>query len=300
MLPVLRLTGDGNEHTLTEMRQQIAKDLELSDAELVEHYASGLQPVFSHRIRWAIQYLKEAAALQWVRRGVYKITDRGSSILKQGISEITTDTLQRFSEFADFRQKVAAPQETSSSLPPTEGKNTPTELMERGFKMFQGMLVNDLLERIKSDQSEPKQVGPDAFEQLVVDLLKAMYGGTGIRVGKSGDGGIDGIITRDKLALDQIYVQAKRWKDTSVGSPEIMKFAGALAKKHANHGVFITASEFTADARQYVEGLEQKIALIDGRQLAQLMIEYDVGVTDVSPPKAYQLKQLDETYFENL
>jgi restriction system protein len=172
--------------------------------------------------------------------------------------------------------------------------------MDRGFKLLHDALVSDLLERIKSDQPEPKQVGPDAFEQLVVDLLKAMYGGSGIRVGKAGDEGIDGIIRRDKLGLDLIYVQAKKWKDTSVGSPEIMKFSGALAGKGALYGVFITASEFTPDARRFVEGLQQKIALIGGKQLAELMIEYNVGVTDVSPPKTYQLKQLDETYFENL
>lgn len=300
MLPVLRLTGDGNEHTSTEMRERIAKQLKLSEGELAEHYASGSQPVFSHRVRWAVQYLKEAAALQWVRRGVYKITDRGLSLLQEGLPEITTGTLQRFPEFVDFRRGATVSQEASSAAQPTEGRDTPEELMEKGYKIFHGILVNDLLERIKSDQSEPKRVGPDAFEQLVVDLLRAMYGGTGTRVGKAGDEGIDGIITRDKLGLDVMYVQAKKWKDATVGRPEIMKSAGALAKKHANRGVFITASEFTAEARQYVEGLEQKIALIDGRQLAQLMIEYYVGVTDMSPPRTYQLKQLDETYFENL
>ena len=142
--------------------------------------------------------------------------------------------------------------------------DAPLELMEKGFQSLYRALVSDLLERIKSDQTEPKQ-----FEQLVVDLLKAMYGGAGIRVGKSHDGGIDCIIRRDKLGLDLIYGQAKKWKDASVGSPEIMKFAGALAKKHARHGVFITASDFTSEACQYVEGLEQKIALEIARSVVE-------------------------------
>ena len=179
-------------------------------------------------------------------------------------------------------------------MQPGDTKATPEESMESSFQVLRDALVHELLETIKSGT-------PAAFEQIVVDLLLAMgYGGSvedaGRVVGKSGDGGIDGIIKQDKLGLDAIYVQAKRWKD-GVGSPEIMKFSGSLTKRHANRGVFITTSTFTKDALEFVEAMPQKIVLIDGKQLASLMIENDVGV---SPTKEYTLKRLDQDYFENL
>lgn len=181
-----------------------------------------------------------------------------------------------------------------SALPQKGAKSTPEESLEISFQILRDALAQELLETIQSS-------APSAFEQLVVDLLLAMgYGGSeadaGKVVGKSGDGGIDGIIKQDKLGLDVIYVQAKRWKD-GVGSPEIMKFSGSLTKRHANRGVFITTSTFTKDALDFVEAMPQKIVLIDGRQLAALMIEHNVGV---SPTRSHTMKRLDQDYFENL
>ena len=295
MLPVLRLVGDRQEHSLAEMRQRIADDLNLSEAELAERLASDSQTVFANRVAWAVQYLKSAGAIRAVRRGVYGITDRGLSLLKTQPSEITVKTLRQFPEFIEFEGKGSESEQTAEpTAPHDETKATPEESLENSYQVLRDALVHELLETIKNGT-------PAAFERIVVDLLVAMgYGGSvedaGKVVGKSGDGGIDGIIKQDKLGLDAIYVQAKRWKDV-VGSPEIMKFSGSLTKRHANRGVFITTSTFTKDALEFVEAMPQKIVLVDGKQLASLMIEHDVGV---SPTKAYTLKRLDQDYFENL
>jgi len=295
MLPVLRLVGDRQEHTVSEMRQHIANDLDLTEDELAERLASDSQTVFANRIGWAVQYLKSAGAIRAVRRGVYGITERGASLMKTQPSEITVKTLRQFPEFIEFEGKgTETAQTVESKAPPDETKATPEESLEKSYQILRDALAHDLLEAIKNGT-------PSAFEQIVVDLLVAMgYGGSvedaGKVVGKSGDGGIDGIIKQDKLGLDAIYVQAKRWKDV-VGSPEIMKFSGSLTKRHANRGVFITTSTFTKDALEFVEAMPQKIVLIDGKQLASLMIEHDVGV---SATKSYTLKRLDQDYFENL
>jgi restriction system protein len=295
MLPVLKVVADRKEHPVAEIRKHIAAELKLSDEELSERLASDTTTVFLNRIGWAVQYLKEAGALRPVRRGVYEITDRGLSLLRGQPSEITTKTLRQYPEFAEFEGKGAEFEPTASSIAPTnESKATPEESLEKSYQVLRDALANDVLEAIRNGT-------PAAFEQVVVKLLVAMgYGGSvedaGKVVGKSGDGGIDGIIKEDKLGLDAIYVQAKRWKDV-VGSPEIMKFSGSLTKKHANRGVFITTSTFTKDALEFVEAMPQKIVLIDGKYLASLMIEHNVGV---SPTKTYTLKRLDQDYFDNL
>lgn len=295
MLPVLLLVGDRKEHALSEVRQRIAESLRLTEEELAERLASDTTTVFLNRVGWAVQYLKSAGVIRAVRRGVYEITDRGLALLKARPSEFTVKTLRQFPEFEQFEGKNSGPEQATVPVAqPGDTKATPEESMESSFQVLRDALVHELLEPIKSGT-------PAAFEQIVVDLLLAMgYGGSvedaGRVVGKSGDGGIDGIIKQDKLGLDAIYVQAKRWKD-GVGSPEIMKFSGSLTKRHANRGVFITTSTFTKDALEFVEAMPQKIVLIDGKQLASLMIENDVGV---SPTKEYTLKRLDQDYFENL
>jgi restriction system protein len=226
---------------------------------------------------------------------VYEITDRGLSLLKMQPAEITVKMLHQYTEFPEFEGMRAGSDSTiSSGTPLNESKATPEESLENSYQVLRDALAHDLLEAIKNST-------PAAFEQIVVDLLVAMgYGGSvedaGKVVGKSGDGGIDGIIKQDKLGLDAIYVQAKRWQDT-VGSSEIMKFSGSLTKKHASRGVFITTSAFTRDASEFVEAMPQKIVLIDGKHLASLLIEHDVGV---SPMRAYTLKRLDQDYFDNL
>ena len=295
MLPVLRVAEDREEHAVSAMRQRIANELNLSDDETAARLASDSQTIFANRIGWAVQYLKSAAAIRAVRRGVYQITERGSLLLKSQPPEITVRLLRQYPEFIEFEGKRSESGPSSAPTPPQEEtKATPEESLESSFRVLRDALGRELLELIKNGT-------PAAFERLVVDLLVAMgYGGSvedaGKVVGKSGDGGIDGIIKQDKLGLDAIYVQAKRWKD-SVGSPEIMKFSGSLTKRHANRGVFITTSTFTKDALEFVEAMPQKIVLIDGKQLASLMIEHDVGV---SPMRVYTLKWLDQDYFDNL
>ena len=295
MLPVLRFVGDREEHSVAQLRTQIAAQLNLTEAELSQRLASDSQTVFASRVAWAVQFLKQAGVLIGVRRGVYQITDRGLSLLDGNPSEITVKTLRQFPEFTEFEGKGKDSEpKTESVAPLNESKATPEESLETSYQLLRDALAQDVLDAIRNGT-------PAAFEQIVVDLLVAMgYGGSvedaGRVVGKSGDGGIDGIIKQDKLGLEAIYVQAKRWKDV-VGSPEIMKFSGSLTKKHANRGVFITTSSFTKDALEYVEAIPQKIVLIDGKQLATLMIEHNVGV---SSTRTYTLKRLDQDYFDNL
>lgn len=294
MLPVLRLVEDHEKHPLAEIREKIAEELKLSDEELAARQASGSQTLFANRIAWAVQYLKSAALIEAVSRGVYKLTDRGVSILNAKPTEITLKMLRQYPEFLEFEGKGAVSEQTIPTTPLSEAKATPEETLANSFQVLRDSLAHDLLEAIQNGT-------PAAFEQIVVDLLVAMgYGGSvedaGKVVGKSGDGGIDGIIKQDKLGLDAIYVQAKRWKDV-VGSPEIMRFSGGLTKRHASRGVFITTSTFTKDALEFVEAMPQKIVLIDGKRLASLMIEHDVGV---SATRSYILKRLDQDYFENL
>jgi restriction system protein len=294
MLPVLRLTGDRADHSLAEIRQSVASAVRLTDEEISERLASDSQTVFANRVAWAVQYLKSASAIHAVRRGVYRITDRGLSLLRTQPAEITAKTLRQFPEFIEFEGKNSAgvaiqPQNRSQIEQPT-----PEESMESSFQILREALMRELLDTVKNGT-------PAAFELVVVKLLLAMgYGGSGEDagkvVGKSGDGGIDGVIKQDKLGLDVIYIQAKRWKD-AVGSPEIMKFSGSLTKRHASRGVFITTSSFTKDALEFVEALQQRIVLVDGKQSASLMIEHNVGV---STSKEYILKRLDTDYFENL
>ena len=294
MLPVLRVVRDRKEHSLAEMRQRIAEELNLTEEELSQRLASDSQTVFANRIAWAVQYLKQAGALKSIKRGVYQVTERGLILLKDHASEVNVKTLRQFPEFVEFHDRGVDDGSTQSSVTGSEPKSTPEELLANNFQALRDALANDLLESVKNGT-------PTAFEKIVVDLLVGMgYGGSvedaGKVVGKSGDGGIDGIIKQDKLGLDVLYVQAKRWKDV-VGSPEIMKFSGSLTKKHADRGVFITTSGFTKDALEYVEAMPQRIILIDGKQLASLMIEYNVGV---APFKTYTLKRMDQDYFDNL
>jgi restriction system protein len=299
MLPVLRGFDDGTEHRLSDVRQHVGDQLKLSDDERAQRLPSGSESIFSNRLRWAIQYLKWAGALKTLKWAVYQITDRGRSILKENPAGITAKTLRQFREFTESLQGGSASGPTALSTAitdtqqmPSEAIATPEASLDENFQILREALVNDLVDAFKT-------VTPAAFENIVVDLLKAMYGGptedAGMVVGKSGDGGIDGVIKQDELGLDEIYVQAKRWKD-AVGSPEIMKFSGGLAKKQASRGVFITASTFTKDALDYVKGLTQKIVLVDGKQLAILMVDHNVGVT----PKTYTLKRLNQDYFDNL
>jgi restriction system protein len=288
MLPVLRFVGDGEDHSTEEMRERISGDLKLTPDELGQKLKSGNTGLFANRLAWAVAKLKEAEILSASRRGVYRMTDRGKALLEKNPSKITIKTL------LVGLPKDGYPQLAGSQPKELEALRTPEEQFENSFLTLRRALANDLLDAVQ-------KVSPKNFEQIVVDLLIAMgYGGAledaGEVVGKSGDGGIDGTIKQDKLGLDMVYIQAKRWGRT-VGTPDVSQFSGSLLKQNAQKGVMITTSQFSKEAREHVKGLAQKLVLIDGKQLAELMIEHDVGVQPASK-KSYTLKRLDQEYFE--
>ncbi len=290
MLPFLRFLSDGREKTLRQTIEAMADEFHLTLEERRELLPSGRQPILDNRVGWARTYLKKAVLLESPRRGVFQITARGKEVLQQNPDRIDTSFLRRFSEFEEFRRPNKA-EEAKVGKPDTFEERTPEEVIEEAYQQARQDLAAELLATVKGQS-------PAFFERVVVDLLVAMgYGGTrrdaGQAIGKSGDGGIDGIIKEDRLGLDVVYVQAKRWEGV-VGSPEVHKFAGALAGKHAQKGVFITTSHFSATAHQFVSQIGSKIILIDGDALAQLMIDYGVGVTPIA---RYEIKRLDLDYF---
>jgi restriction system protein len=294
MLPFLRYLSDGAEHTLRDAEDSLAEHFKLTPAERAELLPSGQQGIFKNRIGWARTYLKKAALLESPKRGVFKITERGLKTLASNPSRIDVKYLEQFPEFIEFRD--ASKPETGSGevtvieLP--QSKTTPEEAIEVAHQGLREQLAAELLTRILA-------CTPTFFEQLVVELLVKMgYGGSrrdaGERIGQTGDGGIDGIIKEDRLGLDTIFIQAKRWQG-SVGRPEIQKFVGALQGQRAKKGVFITTSTYTADAADYATRIDTKVVLIDGKQLAGLMIDFDVGV---APAATYVVKRIDSDYFE--
>lgn len=297
MLPLLRDLEQG-ERTGQETLDALAKHFNLTSEELAQRLPSGLAATFANRIGWAKSHLKMAGVINSTRRGVYELTERGNELLSDNPQRVTLALLNKFPEYVAFRTgqregggrssngSVASPVDVSSPE-----VRTPSDLIAEGFTLLRNTLVSELRQRIAS-------MHPSSFEQLVVDLLKAMnYGGpqfdAGLVVGRGGDEGIDGIIKEDRLGLETIYVQAKRWQGT-VGRPEIQKFAGALQGQRARKGVFITASTFSEDARKYVNSIQSTIVLIDGAQLAELLIEHDVGVAIES---TLVIKKVDSDYF---
>lgn len=290
MLPILTLAGDKKIHTNEESLEFIKKRFEISDEDAEVLLRSGKQSVVSNRVGWARTYLKKAGLLDSQERATFKITESGIRVLDGNPSEITDKYLMQFPNFQEFqkRHKVIKP-----GIESTGGDTkTPLELLEDSYLTLRSDLADELLASIA-------KCSPAFFENLVVELLVGMgYGGSiadaGETIGKSGDGGIDGIIKEDKLGLDIVYIQAKRWENP-VGSKEIRNFVGALAGQKANKGVFITTSTFTKDAKTFVQAISQKVILIDGQLLAQLMIDYDIGV---SLEKSYLVKRVDHDYFE--
>ena len=259
---------------------------------------SGTAPLFDNRIGWARTYLKQAGLLTSPKRGIFQITERGRSLLSKAPAQITVATLDQFDEFRAFRARrrdTSAGVSSSIQQPAEEESSatqTPEDQLAFAYRRLRSELELDLLEQVKS-------VTPAFFERLVIDLLVGMgYGGSrqdaGRAIGKSGDGGIDGIIKEDKLGLDVIYVQAKRWEGT-VGRPEIQKFAGALQGQRANKGVFITTSSYSREAVDFASLINAKIILIDGQQLAAMMIDHNVGVSTIG---MYELKKIDADYFD--
>ena len=289
-LPLLKACTDGKEHTKQELLPLLAIQFGLTEAELSIKIASGGARLFDNRVGWATSYLKQAGLLENLRRGVYRITARGLQVLDENPQPLNIRYLKRATEFLASRGKPKDEDKLVESI--LVSSETPDELIAGGYKQLREALAIDLIGRIKS-------VSPSRFEELVVELLLKMgYGGTqedaGQVVGKSGDGGIDGIIHEDRLGLDVIYIQAKRW-EADVGRPEIQKFVGALAGNKASKGVFITSSGFSHGAREYAAHINHRVVLIDGAMLAELMMDFDLGV---SVKEVYTVKRLDTDYFE--
>ena len=290
MLPLLRYSGDGQEHSLRGTIAALAKEFDLTPDELAEQLPSGFQAVFDNRVGWARTYLKKAGLLKAPRRGYAQITPRGLEVLAQEPEQIDVSFLMQFDEFADFRTRSEVKTD-GKDVKETKEPRTPEEAIEAEYHRLREGLASELLDAIK-------QQPPHFFERLVIDLLVSMgYGGTrrdaGQAVGRSGDGGIDGTIKEDRLGLDVIYVQAKRWEGP-VGSPDVQKFAGALAGQKAKKGVFLTTSTFSQAAREYAKLIDTKIVLIDGENLTQLMIDHGIGVTTTA---TYEIKRIDTDYF---
>ena len=290
MLPLMRHLQDDREHPTGETLDALAKHFELTEEERRVRLPSGVQEVFTNRVAWAKSHLKKAGLLANPKRGVYQITARGREVLADPPTAINLRFLYRFPEYKAFRalhrQRAEEPEEAEANH-----IGTPEEALETAHAKTQENLAADLLQQLKA-------CSPHFFERLVVEVIVKMgYGGSrhdaGRAIGKSGDGGIDGIIKEDKLGLDAIYIQAKRWANT-VGRPEIQKFVGALTGQRAKKGLFITTSDFSAEAQDYVSRIDTKIVLIGGETLAQLMIDHNVGVSTIA---TYDLKKIDTDYF---
>jgi len=280
MLPLLKLIGDKKEHSMRESIEKLANEFDLTDEDRKALLPSGIQKVFDNRVNWSKTYLKKAGLLENKRRGYFNITDEGLKVLEQNPPKIDINFLMQFPGYVEFRTGGKDKPVTTDDTPVT-----PEEILENSYQNLRNNIAQELLSSVKF-------CSPEFFEKLVVDLLLNMgYGGSrrdaGEAIGRSGDGGIDGIIKEDKLGLDTIYIQAKKWENT-VSRPEIQKFAGALQGQQAKKGIFITTSSFSKGAREYANIIDSKVVLIDGEILAQLMIDYDIGVSKI---KSYDLKR---------
>lgn len=289
-LPMLQLAEDGQTWSLVDAREQLGRRFQLTPEEQEELLPSGRQTRFANRVAWAKVYLQRGGLLASPGRGQFQITPRGREVLVAPPPAITIRFLSQFPEFREFRNRL--PDQVSSESEEPSESETPEEVLESAYSTIQKNLASELLDRVKTSS-------PRFFEYLVVELLLKMGygragGGSGERVGQAGDEGIDGIISEDRLGLEMVYLQAKRWEGT-VGRPEIQKFVGALHGRRARKGVFITTSTFTSEAIAYVETIDPKVALVDGAQLTEFMIDFGVGV---SPARTYEVNKVDSDYFE--
>jgi restriction system protein len=296
MRPILVQLQDGNERAIRDVRAALAAEFNLTAEELAEELPSRRAKTFDNRVGWATTHLYRTGLLARPRRSVYRLTQRGQDVLAANPELVDLRVLSQFPELAEFRG-THKPTD-ADDRPPTPALDgvvaettTPQELIAGAYRDLRAALVAELLDSI-SDQDA------DFFEVLVLDVLQAMgYGGSradaAARLGQSGDGGVDGVIREDRLGLDQIYVQAKKWANP-VGRPEIQKFYGALHGQRATKGVFITTSTFTREAREYANDVTPRVILVDGRELAGLMIDTGVGVTVTDN---YTLARIDSDYF---
>jgi len=296
MLPLVRLAADGKEHKITDAIDTLAAQFKISEEDQELMLPSGTQPRLYNRVTWALTYLTKSLLLDKSGRGRFKIASRGTEVLKKSPTRIDNAFLTQFDEYRTFKSKknkatgavAAGENEGSDELSP---EITPDEQLDAAYKELRETLADELLGRVRT-------VKPKRFEQLVVDVLVAMgYGGSRLDaaqvVGKSGDGGIDGVIKEDRLGLDMVYVQAKR-HEADIGPGPIREFIGSLGEHKATKGVFITCGGFTSGAKDAAAKAHSRIVLIDGDQLAQYMIDHGVGVAEY---KTFVVKRLDGDYF---
>ena len=303
MLPFLKEIGNGKEYSTRELVEKLAMKFNLTEEEKKRKLASGSRLIFVDRVNWAKTYLKKAGLLLSPRRGTVLITDTGKNVLQENLVKIDANYLSKFDSFGEFfygnskttsSNSAILEKENDSSKEIEDDSTTPEEKLADSYIEIRNALSEELLEKIHD-------MTPDFFEKLVIDLLVKMgYGGSvndaGKAIGKTGDEGIDGIIKEDRLGLDMIYIQAKRWKkESTVGRPEIQRFVGALAGQGAKKGVFITTSKFSSDAKNYIPKNDTKVALIDGETLANLMIDYNLGC---ATEQTYEIKKIDNDYFD--
>lgn len=297
MLPVLTVAAEG-ETRVPVAAQSIADRLGLGEDEREEMLPSGKQRLLHNRVHWAKFYLSKAGLIDSPKRGTFVATPAGQALLATKPERIDVETLKAYPTFAVFYGQAATgaePDQTAATVAATSSDATPEEQIDAAHAVLTAALQADLLQRVL-EQS------PTFFERLIVELLVAMgYGGShedaARQLGKSGDGGVDGIIDEDRLGLDRIYVQAKRYAaGTSVGRPEVQGFVGSLVGLGASKGVFVTTSTFSKQAREYARGLQQRVILIDGLRLTDLMTEFGVGVR---ASRVIEVKRLDEDFFSN-
>ncbi len=292
LLPYLKIIDQNSPISLRESVTLMVSALNLTAEEKELRVPSGRSYLYQNRIGWTKTYLHKAGLISLPSRGMIAITPRGKEVLAQNHASLDLQFLKRFPEFQAFQSASKnSTQELENSGESAEDK-TPEELLESAYSVLRHQVLADILEQLKNNT-------PEFFERTIVDVIVKMgYGGStldaGCAIGKSGDEGIDGIINEDKLGLDVIYLQAKRWQGV-VGRPEIQKFAGALQGKRAKKGIFISTSDFTNEAKEYVKNIDVKIILISGSRLAELMWEYNVGVSMVS---SFEVKRIDLDYFE--
>lgn len=290
---VLLSLQDGGTHSMKEVRDFIISTLHLTEQDLAETLPSNPKSsVFSGRVGWAKTYLLKAQMIDSPQRGHIFITPSGKALLESGISITNTVLAQKCPEFLDFYRRKNSGSDSITLAPDevqAEAPETPQETFDRVYAIINEQLADDLLAEVLNQT-------PAFFEQLVVDLMKAMNYGEGFVTKYSGDDGIDGIVHEDQLGFNLIYIQAKRWKpDVTIGKPELQKFAGAMmGPPRVEKGLFITTAKFSPKARDFANA--QHIILVDGKRLTELMIEYGVGV---STQKAYLIKRVDSDYFSD-
>lgn len=294
MLPLLKILADGKEHLLRDLVQKLADQFELTEEERRQLLPSGVSTTIGSRVGWAKTYLYKAKLLDLTGRGKLQITPRGVSVLGKN-TQIDVSFLKQFSEFVEFQARRKGEAQLGQEkliVEASESLLAPDEALDAAYQTLRVDLESALLEKLKASS-------PSYFEKIVVDVLVKMgYGGAledaGNVTQQSRDEGVDGVIKEDRLGFDQIYIQAKRWENP-VGRPDVQKFVGALQPHRARKGVFITTSTFSKEAEEFVKRIETKIILINGFQLAKLMIDLNVGV---SASRVYEIKRIDSDYFE--